>query len=73
VTLIFVAAVLSLLKILNGNLLAASRLLFALGQRGLVRQDFVRIHQQKRPPERSYVWDYLRRQQHWSGRPSWFL
>jgi APA family basic amino acid/polyamine antiporter len=38
VSLILAAALLSLLKVFNGNLVAASRVLFALGRRGLVQR-----------------------------------
>jgi amino acid transporter len=53
VNLILVAATLSLLKVFNGNLLAASRLLFALGRRGLVRPSFGQIHARNRTPARA--------------------
>lgn len=44
VQIIFIAALLSLLKVFNGNFLAASRLLFALGRRGLINPRFGKIH-----------------------------
>jgi len=44
VDVILAAAILSLLKIFNGNFIAASRLLFALGRRGLVDGRLGRIH-----------------------------
>ena len=50
VDLILVAALLSLVKIFNGNFIAASRLLFALGRRGLVDPRFGRVHPANRTP-----------------------
>ncbi|HXL18617.1 MAG TPA: APC family permease, partial [Streptosporangiaceae bacterium] len=44
VDLLLLAALLSLVKIFNGNFIAASRLLFALGRRGLVHPAFGRVH-----------------------------
>ena len=41
---ILAAAILSLVKVFNGNFIAASRLLFALGRRGLVDGRLGRIH-----------------------------
>ena len=42
--LIFLAAFLSLLKVFNGNFVAATRLLFAVGRRGLVHPSLGRVH-----------------------------
>lgn len=50
VNLILVAALLSLFKCFNGNFVAASRLLFALGRRGLVDARAGRIHLQHQTP-----------------------
>lgn len=50
VNLIFAAAILSLLKIFNGNFIAASRLLFALGRRGLVNPVLGRVHAVNQTP-----------------------
>ena len=50
VNVILVAALLSLFKCFNGNFVAASRLLFALGRRGLVDQRAGRIHSQHLTP-----------------------
>jgi amino acid transporter len=50
VNLIFAAALLSLLKIFNGNFIAASRLLFALGRRGLVNERLGRVHAANQTP-----------------------
>lgn len=44
VNLIMVTALISLLKIFNANMLAASRLLFALGRRNLVEPALARVH-----------------------------
>ena len=50
VNLIFAAALLSLLKIFNGNFIAASRLVFALGRRGLVDARLGRVHPSSQTP-----------------------
>ncbi|HEV2349264.1 MAG TPA: APC family permease [Terriglobia bacterium] len=50
VDLILLAALLSLVKIFNGNFIAATRLLFALGRRGLVDERLGRIHPTNRTP-----------------------
>ena len=50
VDLIIFAALLSLLKIFNGNFIAASRLLFALGRRGLIHPAFGKIHERNQTP-----------------------
>ncbi|MCU1302285.1 MAG: family permease [Candidatus Sulfotelmatobacter sp.] len=50
VNLILAAALLSLFKCFNGNFVAASRLLFALGRRGLVDSRAGRIHPQHQTP-----------------------
>jgi amino acid transporter len=42
--LIILAAFLSLLKVFNGNFVAATRLLFAIGRRGLVHSSLARVH-----------------------------
>ncbi len=42
--LILVAAVLSLLKVFNGNFVAATRLVLAIGRRGLVHPSLARVH-----------------------------
>jgi APA family basic amino acid/polyamine antiporter len=44
VTLIILAALLSLLKVFNGNFVAATRLLFAVARRGLVHPSLARVH-----------------------------
>lgn len=50
VDLLLLAALISLVKIFNGNFIAASRLLFALGRRGLVHAAFGRIHPRNLTP-----------------------
>lgn len=50
VDLLLLAALISLVKIFNGNFIAASRLLFALGRRGLVHAAFGRIHARNLTP-----------------------
>jgi amino acid transporter len=50
VDLLLLAALISLVKIFNGNFIAASRLLFALGRRGLVHAGFGRIHERNLTP-----------------------
>jgi len=50
VDLILLAALLSLLKVFNGNFLAASRLLFALGRRGLINRHAGEIHPGNQTP-----------------------
>ena len=50
VSLIMAAALLSLLKVFNGNLVASSRVLFALGRRGLVGRRLGHIHPVNQTP-----------------------
>jgi basic amino acid/polyamine antiporter, APA family len=50
VDLLLLAALISLLKIFNGNFIAATRLLFALGRRDMVRPAFGRVHERNRTP-----------------------
>jgi basic amino acid/polyamine antiporter, APA family len=50
VSVILVAALLSLIKCFNGNFVAASRLLFALGRRGLVNERAGLIHSEHQTP-----------------------
>ena len=51
VAVIFAAALLSLLKVFNGNFLAASRMFFALGRRGLVDSRLSHIHPHNQTPD----------------------
>ncbi len=50
VNVILAAALLSLLKVFNGNFVAASRLLFALGRRGLLNARFAYVHPKNQTP-----------------------
>jgi APA family basic amino acid/polyamine antiporter len=50
VSVILFAALLSLFKVFNGNFIAASRLLFAVGRRGLVDQRLGRVHPRNQTP-----------------------
>jgi APA family basic amino acid/polyamine antiporter len=50
VSIILAAALLSLFKVFNGNLVAASRLLFAMGRRGLVDGRLAAVHPQNLTP-----------------------
>jgi APA family basic amino acid/polyamine antiporter len=55
VSLILAAALLSLLKVFNGNLIAASRVLFAMGRRGLVDRRAGEVHPQNQTPSVAVV------------------
>lgn len=50
VSVILSAALLSLVKVFNGNLVAASRLLFAMGRRGLVDSRVAAVHSNNQTP-----------------------
>jgi basic amino acid/polyamine antiporter, APA family len=50
VSVILSAALLSLFKVFNGNFVAASRLLFAMGRRGLVDERLASVHTQNQTP-----------------------
>jgi amino acid transporter len=50
VNLVLAAALLSLMKIFNGNLLAASRLLFALGRQRMISASFGQLHERYQTP-----------------------
>ena len=50
------AALVSLLKIMNGTFVASSRLLFALGRRGLVSQRVALIHPVNQTPSSAILW-----------------
>lgn len=56
VNMILAAALLSLLKVLNGNFVAASRLFFALGRRGLLSDRLGRIHPRNLTPSNAALW-----------------
>ncbi len=50
VSVILAAALLSLLKVFNGNFVAASRLVFAMGRRGIADRRLARIHPRNQTP-----------------------
>jgi basic amino acid/polyamine antiporter, APA family len=50
VDVILAAALLSLLKVFNGNFIAASRLFFALGRRGMIDERIGRVHERNLTP-----------------------
>ncbi len=56
VNIILVAALLSLFKCFNGNFVAASRLLFALGRRGMVDTRIGRVHPRHQTPSMAVLW-----------------
>jgi amino acid transporter len=56
VNIILAAALLSLFKCFNGNFVAASRLLFALGRRGLVDPRAGRIHPEHQTPSTAVLY-----------------
>jgi len=55
VSLILAAALLSLFKVFNGNFIAASRLFFAMGRRGLVDARVAQVHPQNQTPSVAVV------------------
>ena len=55
VSVILAAALLSLLKVFNGNLLAASRLVFAMGRRGLVDRRVGEVHPRNQTPSLAVI------------------
>jgi basic amino acid/polyamine antiporter, APA family len=55
VSVILTAAMLSLFKVFNGNFVAASRLLFAIGRRGLVDQRLGYVHPRNQTPSVAVV------------------
>jgi APA family basic amino acid/polyamine antiporter len=56
VNIILAAALLSLFKCFNGNFVAASRLVFALGRRGMVDSRAGVIHPEHRTPSTAVLW-----------------
>src|SRR6266436_3198132 len=50
VSVILAAALLSLLKVFNGNLVAASRMVFAMGRRGLIDRRVAELHPRNQTP-----------------------
>jgi APA family basic amino acid/polyamine antiporter len=55
-SLIMATAFLSMLKCFNGNMVASSRMFFALGRRGLVHSAVAHVHPQNRTPSVAVVW-----------------
>jgi len=56
VSIILAAALLSLFKVFNGNFVAASRLLFAMGRRGLVDARLANVHPRNQTPATAVLW-----------------
>lgn len=56
VSVILAAALLSLFKVFNGNFVAATRLFFAMGRRGLVEQVVAEIHPRNQTPSIAVIW-----------------
>ncbi len=56
VSVILSAALLSLFKVFNGNFVAASRLLFAMGRRGLVDGKLAAVHPRNQTPGVAVLW-----------------
>jgi len=56
VSVILSAALLSLFKVFNGNFVAASRLLFALGRRGMVESRLGQVHSRNQTPAVAVLW-----------------
>jgi amino acid transporter len=56
VSVILAAALLSLFKVFNGNFVAASRLFFAMGRRGLVDHAVSQIHPRNQTPSVAVTW-----------------
>jgi basic amino acid/polyamine antiporter, APA family len=56
VSVILVAALLSLFKCFNGNFVAASRLFFAMGRRGLVDSAVAQVHPRNQTPSVAVIW-----------------
>ena len=50
VSIVLTAALLSLFKVFNGNFVASSRLLFAMGRRGLIADSVGRVHKANQTP-----------------------
>ena len=56
VSLILSTALLSLFKVFNGNFVASSRLLFALGRRGMIAPRLGQVHAKNQTPAVAVVW-----------------
>ncbi len=55
VSIILTAAMMSLFKVFNGNFVAASRLLFAMGRRGLIDSRVAEVHPVNRTPSAAVI------------------
>ena len=55
VSIVLASALLSLLKVFNGNFVAATRLLFAMGRRGLVQQRLAYVHPRNLTPSTAII------------------
>jgi len=56
VSIILASALLSLLKVFNGNFVAASHLLFAMGRRGMIDPRLAAVHPVNHTPARAVLW-----------------
>ncbi len=56
VSIILSAALLSLFKVFNGNFVAASRLLFAMGRRGMLNSHLAKVHPHNQTPSAAVTW-----------------
>jgi amino acid transporter len=56
VSIILASALLSLLKVFNGNFVAASHLLFAMGRRGMIDPQLAEVHPVNHTPARAVLW-----------------
>ena len=56
VRVIMATALLSLIKIFNGNFIAASRLLFGMGRRGLANERLAHVHPRHHTPSIAVIW-----------------
>ena len=56
VNVILAAALLSLFKVFNGNFVAATRMLFAMGRRGLVDPNVSTVHPRNQTPSTAVLW-----------------
>ena len=56
VSVILASALLSLFKVFNGNFVASSRLLFAMGRRGLIDRRVSEIHPRNQTPSVAVLW-----------------
>ena len=59
VDVILATALLSLFKVFNGNFIASSRMLYALGRNGMIRARTGEVHELYRTPARAVLWTGL--------------